>query len=201
VHPICNGNISQVYTNNAKAYKCWFTTPFPDTNYNFSLTGLSSAPFGASGLNANVGYIRSLCAVDKQLEYVVYSIGSSNGGESVGIGFIRYHEVKVESISWFDIKRLTLGGEVVSTSSGFSTSYPGFKKFTGLFVKQSSTWKPPQTTSIKQSGVFKTTKEISIKHNGAWERVSPPDAYSNWINMLDLFDDALDFAVQVHALD
>ncbi len=211
VHPICNGNISQVYgignttfdshnANNAKAYKCWFTTSFADNTYNFSLTGLSSAPFGASGLNANVGYIRSLCAVDRQLEYVVYSIGSSNGEESVGIGFIRYHEVKVESSS-VDSGRLTLGGEVLYTGSGISTSYPGFKKFTGLFVKQSGTWKPPQTTSIKQSGVFKTTKEISIKHNGAWERVSPPDAYSNWINMLELFDDALDFAVQVHALD
>ncbi len=212
VHPICNGNISQVYgignttfdshnANNAKAYKCWFTTSFADNTYNFSLTGLSSAPFGASGLNANVGYIRSLCAVDKQPGYVAYSIGSynSDGTQQLGIGFIRYHEVKVESS--VDSKRLTLGGEVVLTSSGFSTSYPGFKKFTGLFVKQSGTWKPPQTTSIKQSGVFKTTKEISIKHNGAWERVSPPDAYSNWINMLELFDDALDFAVQVHALD
>lgn len=213
-HPICDGSISQIYgivngignttfvSHNdgpAKAYRCWFTTPFSNTNYNFSLTGLSSAPFGASGFNANVGYIRSLCAVDKQPGYVAYSIGSSNGEESVGIGFIRYHEVKVESS--VDSKRLTLGGEVVFTSSGFSTSYPGFKKFTGLFVKQSGTWKPPQTTSIKQSGVFKTTKEISIKHNGAWERVSPPDAYSNWINMLELFDDALDFAVQVHALD
>ena len=216
-HPSCDGSISQIYgivngignttfvSHNdgpAKAYRCWFDTPFPNTNYNVSITGLNIAPYGAAGPGEVPGRIRYVCTVDKKPEYVVYDIDSyrideNNAVTNTGIGFIRYHEVRAETV--VESKRLTLGGEIVFTSSGFSTSYPGFKKFTGLFVKQSGTWKSPQTTSIKQSGVFKTTNEISIKHNGAWERVSPPDAYSNWINMLENFDDALDFAVQVHA--
>ncbi len=209
-HPSCNGSIYQMYGGNndtfvshnagpAKAYRCWFATPFPNTNYNVSITGLSVSPIGASGLFETAGRVRFVCTVDKKPEYVAYTIDSSRDGTPTGIGFIRYHEVRAESV--VDSKRLTLGGEVVSVSSGFSISYPGFKKFTGLFVKQSGTWKSPPTTHIKQSGAWKIPTEISIKHNGAWERVSPPDAYSNWINMLENFDDALDFAVQVHAIN
>ena len=210
--PSCSGSVSQMYGSNnttfvshnqdntAKAYRCWFTDPFPDTNYNVSITGLSSAPYGAAGPAVEAsGKVRNVCLVDKQPGYVAYTIDSSRDGTPTGIGFIRYHEVIAESV--VDSKRLTLGGEVVSVfSGGFSTSYPGFKKFTGLFVKQSGTWKSPPTTHIKQSGTWKSP-EISIKHNGAWVRVSPPDAYSNWINMLENFDDALDFAVQVHAIN
>lgn len=209
-HPSCDGSVSQMYgTGNttfvshnagpAKSYRCWFATPFPNTNYNVSITGLSVAPYGASGLLEVSGRVRYVCTVDKKPEYVAYNIDSSRDGTPTGIGFIRYHEVKAESV--VESKRLTLGGEIVSVNSGFSTSYPGFKKFTGLFVKQSGTWKSPPTTHIKQSGEWKIPTEISIKHNGAWERVSPPDAYSNWINMLENFDDALDFAVQVHAIN
>ena len=213
-HPSCDGSVSQMYgTGNttfvshnagpAKSYRCWFATPFPNTNYNVSITGLSVAPYGAAGPEEVSGRIRHLCHVHKTTEYVAYTIHSYRIEEGVvtptGIGFIRYHEVKAESV--VESKRLTLGGEIVSVSSGFSTSYPGFKKFTGLFVNQSGTWKSPPTTHIKQSGVWKIPTGISIKHNGAWERVSPPDAYSNWINMLENFDDALDFAVQVHAIN
>ena len=213
-HPNCTGYEEVMYgTGNttfvshnagpAKSYRCWFATPFPNTNYNVSITGLSSAPYGASGPEEVPGRIRHLCHVHKTTEYVAYTIHSYRIEEGVvtptGIGFIRYHEVKAETV--VESKRLTLGGEVVSVSSGFSTSYPGFKKFTGLFVKQSGTWKSPPTTHIKQSGEWKIPTEISIKHNGAWERVSPPDAYSNWINMLENFDDALDFAVQVIAVN
>ena len=216
-HPSCDGSVSQMYgidnttfvfhdEGPAKAYRCWFATPFPNTNYNVSMTGLSSAPYGAAGPEEVPGKVRYVCTVDKQPEYVAYTIDSYRitvGDEGVvtptGIGFIRYHEVRAET--GVESKRLTLGGEIVSVSSGFSTSYPGFKKFTGLFVKQSGTWKSPPTTHIKQSGEWKIPTEISIKHNGAWERVSPPDAYSNWINMLENFDDALDFAVQVHAIN
>ena len=214
-HPSCDGSVSQMYgTGNttfvshnegpAKSYRCWFDTPFPNTNYNVSITALSVSPYGASGFWPEVsGRVRYVCTVDKKPEYVAYNIDSYRiGGNELtptGIGFIRYHEVKAESV--VESKRLTLGGEIVSVSSGFSTSYPGFKKFTGLFVNQSGTWKSPPTTHIKQSGVWKIPTDISIKHNGAWERVSPPDAYSNWINMLENFDDALDFAVQVHAIN
>ena len=213
-HPSCDGSVSQMYgignttfvshnAGPAKSYRCWFDTPFPNTNYNVSITGLSVAPYGASGLGEVSGRVRYVCTVDKQPGYVAYTIDSYRIEEGVvtptGIGFIRYHEVKAESV--VESKRLTLGGEIVSVSSGFSTSYPGFKKFTGLFVNQSGTWKSPPTTHIKQSGVWKIPTGISIKHNGAWERVSPPDAYSNWINMLEMFDDALDFAVQVHAIN
>ena len=213
--PSCSGSVSQMYgtgnttfvshnqDNTAKAYRCWFATPFPDTNYNVSITGLSVEPYGAAGPEEVPGKVRYVCPVDKQPGYVAYTIDSYRIEEGVviptGIGFIRYHEVKAESV--VESKRLTLGGEIVSVSSGFSTSYPGFKKFTGLFVKQSGTWKSPPTTHIKQSGEWKIPTGISIKHNGAWERVSPPDAYSNWINMLENFDDALDFAVQVHAIN
>lgn len=214
-HPSCDGSVSQMYGigNNgignttfvshnagpAKAYRCWFATPFPNTNYNVSITDLSVSPYGAAGPVEVSGRLRSVCTVDKQPEYVAYTIDSSRDGTPTGIGFIRYHKVRAESV--VESKRLTLGGEIVSVSSGFSTSYPGFKKFTGLFVKQSGTWKSPPTTHIKQSGEWKIPTEISIKHNGAWERVSPPDAYSNWINMLENFDDALDFAVQVVAIN
>ena len=214
--PSCSGSVSQMYgignttfvshnqDNTAKAYRCWFATPFPNTNYYVSITGLSSAPYGAAGPEEVPGKVRYVCPVDKQPGYVAYTIDSYRIEEGVvtltGIGFIRYHEVKAESVVE-STKRLTLGGEIVSVNSGFSTSYPGFKKFTGLFVKQSGTWKSPPTTHIKQSGEWKIPTEISIKHNGAWERVSPPDAYSNWINMLENFDDALDFAVQVHAIN
>ena len=211
-HPSCDGSVSQMYgTGNttfvshnagpAKSYRCWFATPFPNTNYNVSITGLSVAPYGAAGPEEVSGRVRYVCTVDKKPEYVAYNIDSSRrmDGTLAGIGFIRYHEVKAESV--VESKRLTLGGEIVSVSSGFSTSYPGFKKFTGLFVNQSGTWKSPPTTHIKHSGVWKIPTDISIKHNGAWERVSPPDAYSNWINMLENFDDALDFAVQVHAIN
>jgi hypothetical protein len=213
-HPSCDGSVSQMYgignttfvshnAGPAKAYRCWFATPFPNTNYNVSITGLSSSPYGAAGPDELPGRVRYVCTVDKQPGYVAYTIDSYRIEEGVvtptGIGFIRYHEVKSESV--VESKRLTLGGEIVSVNSGFSTSYPGFKKFTGLFVKQSGTWKSPPTTHIKHSGEWKIPTEISIKHNGAWERVSPPDAYSNWINMLENFDDALDFAVQVHAIN
>ena len=68
-------------------------------------------------------------------------------------------------------------------------------------VKQSGSWKNAGNIFVKQSGTWREVTNAYIKQGGVWEKYYQNFGNSSWINMLEGLDDAIDFGVQVIALN
>jgi hypothetical protein len=97
--------------------------------------------------------------------------------------------------------RFYLGGASL-TWGGFA--YPGsgyeFNPI-AVGVKQSGSWKNAGNIFVKQSGTWREVTNAYIKQGGVWEKYYQNFGNSSWINMLEGLDDAIDFGVQVIALN
>ena len=94
-----------------------------------------------------------------------------------------------------------LGGASL-TWGGFA--YPGsgyeFNPI-AVGVKQSGSWKNAGNIFVKQSGTWREVTNAYIKQGGVWKKYYQNFGNSSWINMLEDIDDAIDFGVQVIALN
>ena len=68
-------------------------------------------------------------------------------------------------------------------------------------VKQSGSWRNAGNIFVKQSGTWKEVTNVYVKQGGTWTQFYQNFGNSSWINMLEDVDDAIDFAVQVIALN
>ena len=68
-------------------------------------------------------------------------------------------------------------------------------------VKQSGSWKNAGNIFVKQSGTWREVTNAYIKQGGVWKQYYQNFGNSSWINMLEGTDDAIDFGVQVIALN
>ena len=96
-----------------------------------------------------------------------------------------------------------LGGESLSWGSNLY-AYPGsgyLTKAIAVGVKQGGSWKNSGNIYVKDSGEWKEVKTAWIKTGGNWKKYFESYNNSSWINMLEGTDDAIDFAVQVIALN
>ena len=94
-----------------------------------------------------------------------------------------------------------LGGASL-TWGGFA--YPGSGDISNpiaVGVKQSGSWKNAGNIFVKQSGTWKEVINAYIKQGGVWKQYYQNFGNSSWINMLEGIDDAIDFGVQVIALN
>ena len=92
---------------------------------------------------------------------------------------------------------LCLGDTVLEFQNGV-IAHPGVAKNKNLFVKNSGNWKPSRNIFIKDAGTWKQCEKVWIKSGGVWKESYVRNS-SVWVNMLELYDDTLDFAVQVVA--
>ena len=94
-----------------------------------------------------------------------------------------------------------LGGTSL-TWGGFA--YPGSGYISNpiaVGVKQSGSWKNAGNIFVKQSGTWREVTNAYIKQGGVWKQYYQNFGNSSWINMLEGLDDAIDFGVQVIALN
>ena len=94
-----------------------------------------------------------------------------------------------------------LGGESL-TWGGYA--YPGDGYLNNAFnlgVKDGGSWENVGNVFIKDNGVWKECEGIWIKNNGSWGQVFANYGNSSWICMLEGTDDAIDFCVQVIAVN
>ena len=68
-------------------------------------------------------------------------------------------------------------------------------------VKQGGSWKNAGNIFVKQSGTWREVTNAYIKQGGVWKKYYQNFGNSSWINMLEDIDDAIDFGVQVIALN
>jgi hypothetical protein len=68
-------------------------------------------------------------------------------------------------------------------------------------VKQSGSWKNAGNIFVKQSGTWREVTNAYIKQGGVWKKYYQNFGNSSWINMIEDIDDAIDFGVQVIALN
>ena len=97
--------------------------------------------------------------------------------------------------------RFYLGGEALSWGD---FAYPGSGSSVNpiaVGVKQSGSWKNAGNIFVKQSGTWREVTNAYIKQGGVWKKYYQNFGNSSWINMLELTDDAIDFGVQVFALN
>lgn len=94
-----------------------------------------------------------------------------------------------------------LGGEALYWG-GYA--YPGdgyLSNSLAVGVKQSGSWKNAGNLFVKQSGSWKEVATGWIKQEGVWKKFYQNYGNSSWINMIEGIDDAIDFGVQVIALN
>lgn len=92
---------------------------------------------------------------------------------------------------------LCLGNTVLEFQNNV-IAYPGYTKYKNLFVKSSGNWKPSRNIFVKYQNAWRQCEKVWIKSNGVWKESYVRNS-SDWVNMLELYDDYLDFAVQVVA--
>jgi len=92
---------------------------------------------------------------------------------------------------------LCLGNTVLEFQNNV-IAYPGVAKDKNLFVKLSGNWKPSRNIFVKHQNAWKQCEKVWIKSNGDWKESYVRNS-SDWVNMLELYNDTLDFAVQVVA--
>jgi len=68
-------------------------------------------------------------------------------------------------------------------------------------VKDGGVWKNSGNIFIKSSGVWKECETMYVKQSGTWEQIYKNYNNSSWINLLEGVDDAIDFGMQVIALN
>lgn len=96
-----------------------------------------------------------------------------------------------------------LGGTSLNWGSNLY-AYPGSGYISNplaVGVKDSGSWKNSYNMFIKNSNQWKEVKTAWIKQGGVWKKFFQNYGNSSWINMLEGTDDAIDFAVQVIALN
>lgn len=94
-----------------------------------------------------------------------------------------------------------LGGSSL-TWGGFA--YPGsgyISNPVAVGVKQSGSWKNAGNIFVKQSGTWREVTNGYVKQGGVWKKFYQNFGNSSWINMLEGIDDAIDFGIQVIALN
>jgi len=83
-------------------------------------------------------------------------------------------------------------------------AYPGDGYLNNAFnlgVKDGGSWKNVGNTFIKDNGVWKECESIWIKQGGSWKQFFANYGNSSWICVLEGNDDAIDFCVQVIAIN
>lgn len=94
-----------------------------------------------------------------------------------------------------------LGGESLNWGTNLY-AYPGsgyLSNALAVGVKDGGNWKNSGNIFVKDSNQWKEVDNAWVKTNGAWKQFFQNYGNSSWINMLEQTDDAIDFAVQVHA--
>lgn len=92
---------------------------------------------------------------------------------------------------------LCLGNTVLEFQNGV-IAYPGVAKNKNLFVKSSGNWKPSRNIFVKYQNAWRQCEKVWIKLGGVWKESYVSNS-SDWVNVLEFYDDTLDFAVQVVA--
>jgi len=99
------------------------------------------------------------------------------------------------------VTSFALGGESLTFGGN---AYPGsgyIDTAVAIGVKTGGQWKSAGNVFVKSGNVWKECQTIWIKSNGIWKKFYQNFGNSSWINMIENTDDALDFAVQVIALN
>jgi hypothetical protein len=94
-----------------------------------------------------------------------------------------------------------LGGESLTFGGN---AYPGDGYVDNpviIGVKTGNQWKSAGNVFVKTGNVWKECQTVWIKTGGTWKKFYENFGNSSWINMIELTDDALDFAVQAIALN
>ena len=154
----------------------------------------------------DLGYVRSFSATATAPFYIIKSGGNVYGtGQIITVGGsgTRFYQVTgtnqngTQYTTTNTSNFLCLGDTVLEFQNGV-IAHPGNPKNKNLFVKNSGNWKPSRNIFIKDAGTWKQCEKVWIKTGGVWKESYARNT-SDWVNMLELYDDTLDFAVQVVA--
>ena len=97
--------------------------------------------------------------------------------------------------------RFWLGGEAL-VFGGYA--YPGSGYINlpiAVGVKNNGVWKSSGNIFVKNNNVWKECETMYVKRAGTWKQVYKNYNNSSWLNILEGVDDAIDFGVQVIALN
>lgn len=94
---------------------------------------------------------------------------------------------------------LCLGNTVLQFQNN-TIAYPGIPKNKNLFVNSSGNWNPSRNIFVKHENSWRQCEKVWVKSGNVWKESYVRNS-SDWVNMLEGFDDTLDFAVQVVAVN
>jgi hypothetical protein len=97
-----------------------------------------------------------------------------------------------------DTNYLLCVGNTVLVAQGGIRAYPSITPPNSLSVKYNGVWKNAKSVYTKVGGTWRQCEKVWNNVGGTW-RLSYEVPTSDCVNMLELLDDSLDFAVQVVA--
>ena len=166
--------------------------------------------FGAA-VDASNGYnlyINSLITISKEQgpDGTIY-----NANQGVGVQVSQNTDYLVTGIGYYDAayntytptntNHLLCLGNTVLLAQGGIRAYPYIAPPpNSLSVKYNGLWKNVKSIYTKVGGTWRQCEKVWNKVGGTW-RLSYGVPTSDWVNMLEGLQDALDFAVQVVAYD
>ena len=94
-----------------------------------------------------------------------------------------------------------LGGQTLAWGD---YAYPGSGYINvpiAVGVKDGGVWKSSGNIFVKNNNVWKECETMYVKQSGTWKQIYKNYNNSSWINLLESVDDAIDFGMQVIALN
>lgn len=164
---------------------------------NYNLDSPDGTPCTGS-LNYESKYYRvtwnnQLPTNDYSLNITILDNQSSSGAHA---GFISLCAIGQKTSQYFDVQFYHNQDPINSIS--YVRSFSASATYSIAVPTQ---WSNAYNLFVKQSGVWREISNAYIKQNGVWRKFYQNFGNSSWINMLELADDAIDFGVQVIALN
>ena len=120
---------------------------------------------------------------------------------------VRYYQVSAvgttpqnQSFNYYttDTNYLLCLGNTPLVAQGGILAFPGTGN-SNIYLNQSGSFKGVVNIFVKQGGQWVQCQDVYIKQNGQWKLTYTNS--SQYVNVLELLDDNLDFAIQVFAYD
>ena len=149
------------------------------------------------GYNLNINQLITI-SKDEGPGGTIYNTGVSVGVNPGDLLLVTGNNSQGTTYTPTNTDYLLCVGNTVLLAQGGIRAFPYITPPNSLNVKYNGVWKNAKSVYTKVGGTWRQCEKVWIKSGGTW-RLSYEIPTSDWVNMLELLDDPLDFAVQVVA--
>ena len=169
-----------------------------------STTYVTFGAIESASLGYNL-YINGLITISKDAIEAGGAIYNANQGVGVQVSqntdyLVTGNNSQGNTYTPTDTNYLLCVGNTALVAQEGIRAHPSITPSNSLNVKYGGLWKNAKSVYTKVNGTWRQCEKVWNNVGGTW-RLSYEVPTSDWVNMLELLDDPLDFAIQVVAYD